>query len=82
MKQDVGELVAASAADPPVLLTVAEVAGLLRIRPNSLYLLIAEGTQPPGLRRVGKRAIRWHRATLVQWLDGRERVPREPKRKP
>lgn len=59
---------AASMALPPVL-TVEEVADLMRIDRKTAYAAIAEGAVP-GVRRVG-RCIRVSRDVLLQWLaDG------------
>mgnify|MGYP003508736932 CR=1 FL=1 len=50
---------------PPVL-TVEEVADLMRIDRKTAYAAIAEG-DVPGVRRVG-RCIRVSRDVLLQWL--------------
>ena len=50
---------------PPVL-TVEEVADLMRIDRKTAYAAIAEG-DVPGVRRVG-RCIRLSRDVLLQWL--------------
>ena len=52
---------------PPVL-TVEEVADLMRIDRKTAYAAIAEG-DVPGVRRVG-RCIRVSRDVLLQWLAG------------
>ena len=58
---------------PPVL-TVDEVAGLLRVDRKTAYAVIAEGALP-GVRRFG-RCIRVSRDALLDWLGRGE----EPKR--
>ena len=50
----------------PVLLTVAEVAELLRISPKAVYAMNDRG-QLPGVCRIGRR-MRVVRAVLVDWL--------------
>ncbi len=56
------------AADIPaaMLLTVAEVAGILRTSPKAIYSMIERG-QLPGLRRIGRRVL-VDRADLLEWL--------------
>ena len=58
----------------PQVLTVEEVADLLRVDRKTAYAVIAEGGVP-GVRRVG-RSIRISRAAVLDWLSkgiGRER---------
>lgn len=50
----------------PLVLTVDEAAGLLRLNRKSVYEAIRRG-ELPGVRRVGA-ALRIHRETLVRWL--------------
>ncbi len=58
---------------PPVL-TVDEVAVVLRVDRKTVYAAVRDG-EIPGVRRVG-RAIRLHRDTVLKWLaDGQGRVP-------
>ena len=55
-------------ADPEVvLLTVNEVAAVLRTSPKAIYAMIERG-QLPGLRRIGRRVL-VRRAELLHWLD-------------
>ncbi len=51
------------------LLTVDEVAGLLRISPSSLYNLRYAREAPPAIR-VGSR-LRWRRADVEAWIESR-----------
>ena len=51
----------------PAVLTVEEVADLLRIDRKTAYAAIAEGGVP-GVRRVG-RCIRISRDALLEWLS-------------
>jgi excisionase family DNA binding protein len=51
----------------PALLTASEVAALLRINLKTVYDLNARGLLP-GARRLGRRALRWHRDTVLEWL--------------
>jgi excisionase family DNA binding protein len=58
----------------PQVLTVEEVADLLRVDRKTAYAVIAEGSVP-GVRRVG-RSIRISRDAVLEWLSkgaGRER---------
>ncbi len=50
----------------PVVLTVDETAELLRCDRKTVYTAIERG-KLPGARKIG-RAIRIHRATLLDWL--------------
>jgi excisionase family DNA binding protein len=60
-------------------LTVDEVADLLRVNRKTAYAAIKAG-EIPGVRHVGN-AIRVHRDTVLSWLSqGQVRVPR-PRRK-
>ena len=54
----------------PQVLTVNEVALLLRVNRNTVYELFRLG-EIPGGRRVG-RSIRFSRDTVVQWLQGNQ----------
>ena len=56
---------AADSSLPPVL-TVEEVADLMRVDRKTAYAAIAEG-ELPGVRRVG-RCIRISRDVFLQWL--------------
>jgi excisionase family DNA binding protein len=51
----------------PAVLTVEEVADVLRVDRKTAYAAIAEG-RVPGVRRVG-RCIRVSRDALLKWLD-------------
>lgn len=56
--------------DPlPEVITVAELATLLRMNEKSVYDLIARG-KVPGARKVGG-AWRVHRPTVIDWIAGR-----------
>jgi excisionase family DNA binding protein len=50
-----------------VLLTVSEVADVLRTTRKAIYAMIERG-QLPGLRRIGRRVL-IRRADLLHWLD-------------
>ena len=50
-----------------VLLTVKEVAALLRTSPKAIYSMV-ERRQLPGLRKIGRRVL-VRRAELLHWLD-------------
>lgn len=62
----------------PSILTVDELAVLLRVNRKTAYDAIAEG-RIPGARRVG-RAIRVSRDAVLEWLHGQVREPRSSKR--
>ena len=51
----------------PTLLTVKEVAGLLRTSTKSIYAMVERG-QLPGVLRIGRRLL-VRREALVDWLD-------------
>lgn len=65
----------AASADEPLLLTVPELAALLRMNVKSVYEIVARG-QIPGCRRVG-RCWRAHRPTVVAWLAGQGSAPQK-----
>ncbi len=54
----------------PLLLTVAEAAGLLGLSPRRLYALIAERHVPEGVVIRFGRAVRVSRLPLLRWLNG------------
>ena len=58
----------------PSIMTVDELASLLRVNRKTAYDAIGEG-RIPGARRVG-RAIRISRDAVLQWLHGQVRDPR------
>ncbi len=58
----------------PEVLTVAELALLLRMNEKSTYDLVAKG-KIPGATKVG-RIWRVHRPTVVAWLAGQISAPR------
>ena len=58
----------------PSVLTVEELAKLLRVNRDTAYKAVAEG-RIPGVRRVG-RSIRIGRDAVLDWLRGKDHVPR------
>jgi excisionase family DNA binding protein len=63
------------ALDLPAVLTVDELAALLRVDRKTLYTAVRNG-EIPGTRRIG-RTIRFSRDTVLRWLaDGQGHVPR------
>jgi excisionase family DNA binding protein len=63
------------AVDEPTVLTVDELARLLRVDRKTIYELVRRG-ELPGVRRLG-RSVRIHRATVLAWLsEGQGRVSR------
>lgn len=65
-------------ADPEVL-TVAEVAKLLRFNVKYMYELLSQG-KIPGARRVGQ-SWRIHRATVLAWLSSDQQAGSRPRSK-
>jgi excisionase family DNA binding protein len=57
----------------PQVLTVEEVADLMRVDRKTAYAAIAEG-EVPGVRRIG-RCIRVSRDVLLRWLEQGETKP-------
>lgn len=67
----------AAASDP--VLTVDEVAQLLRVNRKTIYEAFGRG-EIPGGRRIG-RTIRFARAAILAWLEQGESAP-PPRRRP
>lgn len=66
--------------DVPAVLTVDELATLLRLDRKTVYAMVRRA-EIPGVRRFG-RAVRVHRDTVLRWLaDGQGQAPR-PRRRP
>jgi excisionase family DNA binding protein len=57
----------AVADQPPTLLTVDEVAGLLRTSRKAIYAMVERG-QLPGVTRIGRRVL-VKRSDLLRFLD-------------
>jgi predicted DNA-binding transcriptional regulator AlpA len=71
---------AANDTAPPEVLTVPELATLLRLKTKSVYALLSRDPHAvPGCRKVGG-AWRAHRATVLAWLAGQISDARERKR--
>jgi excisionase family DNA binding protein len=64
---------ATAGAGLPPILTVDELAGLLRVNRKTAYAAISAG-EIPGARRIGG-SIRVHRDTVLDWLAGEGRAP-------
>ena len=63
----------------PAVMTVDEVARLLRVNPKTVYEAVDRG-EIPGVRRVG-RVIRMSRDVVLRWLtEGQGRVSRSSRR--
>jgi excisionase family DNA binding protein len=61
-------------SDSPAVLTVAELAVLLRLDRKTAYAAIGRG-EIPGFRRIGGR-LRGSRETVLRWLaEGQGRAP-------
>jgi excisionase family DNA binding protein len=71
--------VANDAPAPPVLLTVAEAAALLRTTPKAIYALVERG-QLAGVRRLGRRVL-IHREELLRSLTERRAASPERSRR-
>jgi len=52
------------------LLSIEEVAGLLKITKRTVYRLINAGDLPGPDLVLGKRSPRWRRSTIENWLHG------------
>ena len=64
----------------PAVLTVPELAALLRFKPKSVYALLSRDPDAiPGVRKVGG-AWRAHRATVLAWLAGQNSDARQRQR--
>lgn len=62
------------AVDLPAVLTVEELAALLRINRNTAYKYVHDGTVP-GVRRIGT-SLRISRAAVLEWLRQGRIAPR------
>lgn len=68
-----------AAPELPEILTVEEIAKLLRLNRKTVYEMVQRG-EIPGVRLCG-RAIRAHRDTVLRWLaDGQGRSARRKSR--
>lgn len=71
---------ASACLEPSPVLTVDELAALLRLDRKTVYAMVNRG-EIPGVRRFG-RTVRIHRDTVLRWLaDGQGQAPR-PRRRP
>jgi excisionase family DNA binding protein len=52
----------------PLVLTVEEVADLLRVNRKTVYDAAARG-EIPGVRRIGNRTLRFYGPALARWLE-------------
>lgn len=71
--------VEAAGSDLPAVLTVEEVADLMRVDRKTAYAAIAEGGLP-GVRRLG-RCIRISRDVFLRWLEQSDSAP-SPRKRP
>ncbi len=69
---------ASAAADLPPVITVEELAGLLRVERKTAYAAVMRG-EVPGVRRLG-RCIRISREAVVRWLAEGEDTPKRRRR--
>jgi excisionase family DNA binding protein len=53
----------------PEVITVDEVAALLRVDPKTVREHFHQGTLPGG-RKIGAKVIRFHRDTVLDWMRG------------
>jgi len=65
--------VASSESTSPMALTVKEVGEMLRLDPRTIRAMVAEGELDGNQR---SHAIRVSRASVLDWLRGKRRVPR------
>jgi len=66
-RMTVREATRSSDVNPPSLLTVPEVADLLRTSEKAIYGMV-ERRRLPGVRRIGRRIL-FRRTELLEWLD-------------
>lgn len=52
----------------PLVLTVDEVADLLRVNRKTIYKAAIDG-EIPGVRRIGHRTVRFYGPALARWLE-------------
>ena len=62
------------ATDLPMVMTVDEVASMLRLNRKTVYEMISKG-QIPGVVRTGRK-IRISRQAVLNWIDGQSRHER------
>lgn len=80
MRHDDDWILIEEAANPggrarPALMTVAEVADLLRTSDRAIYAMVARA-QLPGVVRIGRRVL-FDEAALLRWLDEKRAVSSE-----
>lgn len=70
--EEVAKVLEVSPAAAPIheLLTVDELAVLLRVDRKTVYEAISR-QEIPGVRRIGKKTIRISRAAVLDWIEGR-----------
>lgn len=51
------------------LLTPAQVAERLAIKPRTLFKWISTGTFPPAPVRVSRKAVRWPESVVADWIS-------------
>ena len=55
------------------LLTCAEVMETVRLSRSTIYSLVRKG-QFPAPRKIGPKAVRWHRSEVESWVMSRPRA--------
>lgn len=65
--------------DAPEILTVDEVAKLLRVNKKTIYDCAARGEIP--CRKIGRKIFRFSRAAVLSWLNGQGRVSNSKRNK-
>jgi len=55
-------------ARPEPMLTVDDLAELLRLAPRTVWRMIGTGQLPPPDLRIGKRVVRWRRDGIDNWI--------------
>ncbi|MDZ4849679.1 MAG: helix-turn-helix domain-containing protein [Pirellulaceae bacterium] len=64
--------------DIPKLLTIRELAGILKVSPRSIWRLVSSGKIMEPLRVGG--SIRWREDAIRDWIDsGCEEIPEKPR---
>ena len=62
----------------PSVITVEELAELLRVNRDTVYKAVSQG-KVPGARRIG-RTIRISRNAVLDWLNGKDHAPHSSRR--
>lgn len=53
----------------PLLLNLKQVVELVNISRSSLYVMIAKGHFPKGLKPSNDRKVLWRRSDIIKWVE-------------